>query len=161
MGALVGGAPEQRTRLANPSPRLTFPQHAQQATRHKLEHTHDMLREHSFHAALHDKLGEHRFHLWAGGAGGGWGLGPGLGAWLSRSSLLPATSLRWLAPPARALRQITVLFRTPKPDIFDPCIFDIGVRAAIFVLGKIRARIRALRPYKGATPSFAPVQYHR
>ena len=76
--------------------------------------THDMLREHRFHFALHQNFVKHRFHLWAGGLGaGGWGLGPGLGAWLSASSLLPATSLRWLAPPARALRQ-------PAPPAAQP-----------------------------------------
>ena len=67
--------------------------------------THDMLREHHFHFALHKKFVKHRFHLWAGAGAGAGGLGPGLGAWLSASSLLPATSLRWPAPPARALRQ--------------------------------------------------------
>ena len=29
--------------------------------------THDMLREHHFHFALHKKFVKHRFHLWAGG----------------------------------------------------------------------------------------------
>ena len=69
-----------------------------------------MLREHRFHFALHEKLvwsTVFTFGLGLGGAGGwGLGLGPGLGAWLSESTKLPATPLRWLAPPARALRQI-------------------------------------------------------
>ena len=68
-----------------------------------------MLREHRFHFALHEKLVSSTVFTFGLGGWGGWGglgLGPGLGAWLRRNSLLPATSLRWLAPPARALRQL-------------------------------------------------------
>ena len=56
--------------------RLFLSTHSKQ--RDTTEITHDMLKDHRFHFALHEKLVEHRFHLWVWGWG--WGLGPGLGA---------------------------------------------------------------------------------